>query len=663
MPKHARQAKKRSRYIPALDGLRAFAVLAVIFYHMGLGWAPGGLMGVTVFFVISGYLINGLLVAEYDRTGRISLKGFWLRRARRLLPAILLSIAGMAALCTLFNHVLLDKMRPDIVPSLLFYNNWWQIFGDVSYFDTAGAASPLKHFWSLSIEEQFYLVWPLLLLALYKIGLKKTGIRRIALALAVLSAVEMALLYNPLNPDPSRIYYGTDTRAMSLLIGIWLAFAAPSAAFGLHKNEDERPRGWIPFNLLGIAALAGLIAIVGLTNGYDNFSYLGGIALISALSALLIAVAVVPRTWVARLLALPPLVWIGKRSYGMYLWHFPILLLTTDANSTAGVPIWMRFVQIGLIFLVAALSYTFVENPIRSGAIGAWRKRRRNRNMLGKDAAGPVAVSLYPERKRAKRFVHALRITLTVLCCTAVVAVACVGIFATPETNYAALYSGSTRNAAIKAATVSSNVAQGAVEASKEAMEKLAEEQRKAEEAAAFARMSRFEQIFSVPRYNKNGDQIYEPLLIGDSVSLGAEGAFYEVFPNGCLDSVVSRNIWESPYEDYSNDDVVGDYVIFCLGTNNAVVDWQIDDLLAPVPNGKKVILVNTRSTTDWCQDTNAVINASIDRNPKIIAIVDWYGASEGHDEYFGGDGTHLTWDGAVAYIDLIRQAIEADLQ
>ena len=132
------------------------------------------------------------------------------------LSAILLAIVGTAALCTLFDHVLLDKMRPDIVPSLLFYNNWWQIFGDVSYFEAAGEASPLKHFWSLSIEEQFYLVWPILLIVLYRIGLKKTGIRRIAFLLAVASAVEMALLYDPHNPNPSRMYYGTDIRSLSV---------------------------------------------------------------------------------------------------------------------------------------------------------------------------------------------------------------------------------------------------------------------------------------------------------------------------------------------------------------------------------------------------------------------------------------------------------------
>ena len=248
----SRDKKVKSRYIPALDGLRAFAVLAVIVYHMKLGWAPGGLMGVTVFFVISGYLINGLLIAERDSTGTISLKSFWMRRIRRLFPAIFLSVAGTAALCTLFDHTLLDKMRSDILPSLLFFNNWWQIFRDLSYFEAQGDPSPLAHFWSLSIEEQFYLVWLLLLLAMYRAKASKQTMARTVLVLAIVSALEMALLYDP-HGDPSRIYYGTDTRAMSLLVGVLLAFMWPSGAFGAETALSNRnSRTWSLFNVAGI---------------------------------------------------------------------------------------------------------------------------------------------------------------------------------------------------------------------------------------------------------------------------------------------------------------------------------------------------------------------------------------------------------------------------
>lgn len=216
-------ARPKSRYIPALDGLRTLAVVAVVLYHLNLTWAQGGLLGVTIFFVLSGYLITRLLLNEVAKTGRIDLKSFWIRRIRRLFPAVVTVVVVTCALCTIFNHVMLTKMRPDILPSLLFFNNWWQIAQDVSYFNALGDPSPLTHFWSLAIEEQFYLVWPPLLLAMVSMHMSKPSTRRVVLGLAAVSAIAMMVLYNPA-ADPSRVYYGTDTRVFSLLLGAWMAF-------------------------------------------------------------------------------------------------------------------------------------------------------------------------------------------------------------------------------------------------------------------------------------------------------------------------------------------------------------------------------------------------------------------------------------------------------
>lgn len=216
-------ARPKSRYIPALDGLRTLAVVAVVLYHLNLTWAQGGLLGVTIFFVLSGYLITRLLLNEVAKTGRIDLKSFWIRRIRRLVPAVVTVVVVTCALCTLFNHVMLTKMRPDILPSLLFFNNWWQIAQNVSYFNALGDPSPLTHFWSLAIEEQFYLIWPPLLFAMVSMHVSKPNTRRVVLGLAVVSALAMMVLYNPA-ADPSRVYYGTDTRVFSLLLGAWMAF-------------------------------------------------------------------------------------------------------------------------------------------------------------------------------------------------------------------------------------------------------------------------------------------------------------------------------------------------------------------------------------------------------------------------------------------------------
>ena len=649
-----------SRYIPALDGLRAFAVLSVLFYHMGMGWAPGGLMGVTVFFVISGYLINGLLVAEYDRTGSISLKHFWLRRVRRLFPAIALAVAGTAALCTLSNHVLLDKMRADIVPSLLFYNNWWQIFRDISYFEMAGSPSPLTHFWSLSIEEQFYVVWPLLLVVLLRIGVNKRAIAGMAAILAVASAIEMGVMYDP-HSDPSRIYYGTDTRAMSLLLGVWLSLVWPSAAFGAKIGTSRIARfDSIVLNVVGVLALAGLVVVVGFTNGFSSFPYLGGVAFTSVLSALLIAVLVVPGTWVARFFQLPPLVWIGKISYGMYLWHFPVILLTTDPNATMGVPWWMRVVQVAATIGLAALSYYFVEDPIRSGKVAQWW------------------------RGEARGFSNT-RVGVTAACMAAVLSLGAVGALVVAPTDYAARYAGaggegeqassgetrrgdaSTANEAVHDGGGTNRSASGQEDAKRASVSAAdyggASASAVDAQSAPASADAAYDAIFNTPHTNSAGQPLYEPLLIGDSVAEGATDEFNRVFPYGHIDAVTSRNIWESPYPQYAEADQVGDYVVICLGTNNAVVDWQIDDeLLHVVPETKKVFMVNTRNDAEWLESTNAEINRTPERHPNVT-VIDWFGASEGHDEYFVGDGTHLTEEGQRAYIALIQDALRSSLE
>ncbi|MEG0376035.1 MAG: acyltransferase [Raoultibacter sp.] len=360
----------KSRYIPALDGLRAFAVLAVIAYHMNFSWAQGGLLGVTVFFVLSGYLITGLLITEWATTKTIDLKNFWMRRVKRLVPAIIFVIVTVAALCTIFNHELLTKMRPDIPSALLFFSNWWYIFQDLSYFEALGAPSPLNHFWSLAIEEQFYLIWPVILLSAFKLGAKKPLLRRATLVLAALSALAMALLFDPA-ADPSRVYYGTDTRAFSLLIGAWLAFVWPAGRFRRRKSRRLSKQECTILDGVGIAACVGLVIMVVFTDGFSPFLYRGGLVLASILTAIVIAVVVYPGSRFARFASAKPLVWIGKRSYGMYLWHYPILLLMNPRNFTGDTNPLYYVLEIALIFAVSAFSFKFIEDPVRKGEMVA----------------------------------------------------------------------------------------------------------------------------------------------------------------------------------------------------------------------------------------------------------------------------------------------------
>ncbi len=374
MPEPVRPSQ---RYMPGLDGLRAVAVLAVIAFHLGFGWAPGGLLGVGVFFTLSGYLITDLLLAQWARGG-IRLGRFWLARARRLLPALFLMLAVVMAWVTVIGPHQPPSFREAVAAALLYVSNWWLIFQHVSYFARFGSPSPLNHLWSLAVEEQFYIIWPFLLL----LGIRfirevplPSGLRpRLAgatLLLAAASAIAMALLYHP-SLDPSRVYYGTDTRASELLVGAALAMVWPSRR--LTKRVAAGARRLL--DSLGVAGLIVIALMIWRTNEYSPFLYRGGFTLLALATALVIAALAQPACRLGSVLGWRPLRWIGVRSYGIYLWHYPIIVLTTPADAH-GTNLLRDALQVAAIIAVAALSWRFVEEPIRHGALGRlWKQLR-----------------------------------------------------------------------------------------------------------------------------------------------------------------------------------------------------------------------------------------------------------------------------------------------
>jgi peptidoglycan/LPS O-acetylase OafA/YrhL len=378
MPKPVGSAQ---RYMPGLDGLRALAVLAVIAYHLQLGWAQGGLLGVGVFFTLSGYLITDLLLGQRDAVGHLRLGDFWLRRARRLLPALFLILAVMVAWITLLDPSQLPALRGDVVAAALYLSNWWSIFSHASYFSRFGPPPPLDHLWSLAIEEQFYLVWPWLLWLGLRYARGRYRLAGLTLAAAALSATVMALLYQP-GVDPTRVYEGTDTRAFGLLVGAALAMVWPSRrlrAEDLALRRRQRRRERALSQLLDGAGVVGLVVIALLiwqTNQYSAFLYRGGIVLLSVATVLVVAALAHPASQLGRALGWKPLRWLGVRSYGIYLWHYPIIVLTTPTvQRIANLP--LDALQVGATIAVAALSWRFVEEPIRRGALGRfWRQAR-----------------------------------------------------------------------------------------------------------------------------------------------------------------------------------------------------------------------------------------------------------------------------------------------
>jgi peptidoglycan/LPS O-acetylase OafA/YrhL/lysophospholipase L1-like esterase len=371
MPKPVRAGQ---RYLPGLDGLRALAVIAVIAFHEQLGWAPGGLLGVGVFFTLSGYLITDLLLGQWARTGRLALADFWLRRARRLLPALFVMLIVVSAWVTVADRAQLARLRGAVTAAATYSSNWYLIIENQSYFARFAPPAPLDHLWSLAVEEQFYLLWPWLLLAglicLRRVRKGRPGgvawLALPTLALAAGSAAAMLALYHP-GLDPTRVYEGTDTRAAGVLIGAALAMAWPSRS----AAADGRARTWLDAG--GFAGLAVIGVLIWRTGQYSPFLYRGGIIVLSVATAAVIAAVAAPGTRTGRVLGWAPLRWVGVRSYGIYLWHYPVIVLTTAAYATEDLT--RAAVQIAATIAIAALSWRYIEEPIRrDGLTQYWRR-------------------------------------------------------------------------------------------------------------------------------------------------------------------------------------------------------------------------------------------------------------------------------------------------
>ena len=344
-------------YRPALDGLRALAVAAVMLFHGGVGVLRGGFLGVDAFFVLSGYLITSLLLAERAETGRIRLGAFWGRRARRLLPALLVVLVAVAVAGRyLLPDVEVRLLRGDAFAALFYVANWRMIYRGSDYFTQTAAPSPLQHTWSLGIEEQFYWLWPLIVLVLLAFAARRVLFAVCATGV-VASALAAAALYQPDNVN--RAYFGTDTRAQALLIGCALA-----------TIPLTRGRRW-----LAVLALAGTLGTAWLwthADGTDAWLYRGGFTAAALAVAAVLAHAVAsPRGPTAWVLALPPLVWLGRISYGLYLWHWPLFQFVTAERTGLSGPALLGM-RCGLTVAVATVSFYAIEQPIRRGR---WMRR------------------------------------------------------------------------------------------------------------------------------------------------------------------------------------------------------------------------------------------------------------------------------------------------
>ena len=612
-------------YLPGLDGVRALAVLGVLFYHADLVWMKGGFLGVDVFFVLSGFLITSLILEEFDRSGRIDFGKFYLGRARRLLPALLLMLAVVAVVVALFYRDAASQLRSDTIASLFYVNNWWYIFSSQSYFEFIGRPPLLKHLWSLSVEEQFYLIWPAIAFVLVK-RWSRRGVRLVAMVVALASTAWMIALSAmngfPDFADPSRAYFGTDSHCMGLLIGAALATAWRPG----RMRKDVTPGATWIITGTGVAALLAVLYYFFFVGEYTPWLYRsGGFLVLSVIVATLIAMATHPASRLGPWLGMQPWRYIGQRSYGLYLWHWPIFMLTRpNLDVPIDGPLLFAF-RLALTFGIAELSFRFFEMPIRRGAIDRWVKAWRT--------------SEGAERtRRSQRGILAIAGTL--------IAVVVVG---------AALAAAPTPTAA---AGLPSDVVQAMGIASGGPTEVGlgdAENSTPSSGTTGSASAAPTGKSSTGPgSANANGRMSG----IGDSVMLGARSTLKQVIPGTKIDAAVSRfpGAFIGRLKRYVAADKLAPVVVLHPGTNGVLPESMMRQMLDILKDTPRVVVVNDNMPRTWRNPNNDVIDKVVPDYPNAV-LADWYAASKDHPDYFVSDGIHLTSKGAKAYANLIRKA------
>jgi len=599
-------------YIAGLDGLRAFAVLAVIAYHFSFSFAMGGFLGVDVFFVISGYLITSKILPSLVNENNFSLREFWIRRIRRLIPAAYTMIITTFMWVTLFNRKMITTVLSDGLSSIIYASNWWFIFHKVSYFDSFGSPSPLKNLWSLAIEEQFYIVWPIVLIVGLKFFKKRIKLANFVFIGALCSAMLMGILYKP-GMDPSRVYYGTDTRAFELLMGCFMAIIFPMKKFLSQKATVRKVK---TLNITSMITFAVFILSVIFMNEYQTFLYRGGMLLLSLNAAILTACICNPNSYLSGLLSWKPLCWIGKRSYGIYLWHYPIIVLSTPASEIGHQTWWRILIQLAITFIIAELSYRYIEMPIQKYG---FREFFRN---------------YFPMNKfRFKKLSLPRTIAIIVIPLMFVT-------FAVVSTIVAKGKQQAENVEVSQPEIVTSNTEQSPIS---EDSNVISDEEKQS----------------NSPSTPKSYDEI---LAIGDSVMLDIAPALDKIYPNITIDGKVGRQLYQAIElaPTYTAFNATNKAVIIELGTNAYFTDDQIDKLLDSFKKAH-IYLVNVRVPRQWEKQVNNALSKKTKERDNVT-LIDWYSAAIDHPEYFVSDGVHLQPKGIEALTSLIKQSLDENI-
>ena len=614
-------AKPKSHYIPGLDGLRALAVVSVITYHLFPSGFPGGFLGVDVFFVLSGFLITTLLLRELSNTGKVSLGHFWLRRARRLLPALLLLIITVVPTAYVVNRELLVGIGRQVLGALTFSTNWLEIAHGSSYF---AATTPVlfKNFWSLAIEEQFYLIWPLIFLACVTL-LKRRWLRvLIPLSLAAISAFLMGYLFDPENT--TRVYFGTDTHLFGLALGICVAFLWSALDPIQTPNSPANSNGIsrkILAQLIGFICLAGLIAAMFLFTDASPATFKAGIPACSLLVAILIWCLLKPGSLLAKAGELLPLKYLGTRSYGLYLWLWPIFIIATALYPAAvnSPQYWGRSALCVIAtLLICELSYRFLETPVR---------KRGFRKAFSR----PQAPTFY-------RFTQVISV-LVVLALTGFTGVAMAKAPAKSQT-------------------------QLAIEAA-EKLDKPAEKKAAKRQSTPVAPKPKPTSVDKRLILSKNlntanptGEEI---TFIGDSMFSASRDGLVSAIPGINLLARPNRQ-WGVAPQIVSEGLATGQVrrtVVVGYGTNAGVYDPAlVHQVIAQLGSDRMILLVNLYSPSTFVPKSNQIL-ADIAGQYANVKLVDWNKEVSQHPEWLQVDQTHPSMAGSVKLGELIRKNID----
>ena len=518
------------------------------------------------------------------------------------------------------NRIIFTKGCKDFLASVLGFNNWWQIFNKVSYFEAAGVPSPFTHCWSLAIETQFYLIYPLILLGIYKLvksrgeGRAKRGLlfAGVTLLLALISVILMIVLFDP-QQDASRVYYGTDTRAFSLLFGALLAILWE------YRMVPRRLSASVNM-VLGSVSFAVLLVMTIAINGSSNFWYRGGQFVGTILTVLVIYTVSGRKTWLSRFLSNPVLKWIGDRSYSIYLWHYPIILLISKGIKASW---WITLIEIVLSVVLAELSYRFIETPIRHGIIGEYLNILRSRPKSRQEKKRQVQVARRSLKVMAGTFV----LTVSLILCMVFV----------PKKN--------------------------ALDTLQKRETKAKETGKMTEEQLAKQKANGSESDDTICTADLTDDEILEGLnllLIGDSIAVDVTDDFYEMFPNSVSDTKIGRitSLGKQVLDSYIDEKKwEGEGVIFA-SLSNSPINGELEDIREKIGKDMPLFLTTVRIPHEtFEEESNSKIKKFVEENDHTY-LIDWYAASEGHDEYFDADDTHLLPAGAKAYANCIKEAV-----